>query len=112
MAICKDPEMPHQATVFRWLEQNEPFREKYARAREAQADFLVEQCLEIADTPMEGVRIEESADGTKTVREDMLGHRRLQIDARKWFASKVAPKKYGDKLDVEHGGNIIVEIRQ
>jgi hypothetical protein len=59
------------------------FRDHYARAREAQTEAMAEEVLEIADTPLEGERVEEGSnkDGAfeKTVREDMLGHRRLQI---------------------------------
>jgi hypothetical protein len=76
------------------------------RAREAQATALAEEIAETADTPLEGERHEEgeTKDGSfsKTVREDMLGHRRLQVDARKWLMVKLAPRKYGDKI--EHTG--------
>lgn len=106
--ICADEFMPGKATVFRWLAAFPEFRDQYARAREAQADVMAEEILEIADTPEEGERREEGSnkDGAfdKTVVEDMLGHRRLQVDARKWLMSKLAPKKYGDKVTAEHTG--------
>lgn len=108
--ICEAPGMPAKSTVFRWLADDRyaEFRDQYARAREAQADFWAEEILEIADTPQVGERVEEgeNKDGTfsKTVREDMLGHRRLQVDARKWLMTKLAPKKYGDKLEL--GGSL------
>ncbi|EJW11256.1 Phage terminase, small subunit [Rhodovulum sp. PH10] len=102
--ICAASDMPSASTVFRWLQQHSDFREQYARAREAQADHMAEEILAIADTPQEGERREESADGYKVIREDMLGHRRLQVDARKWLMARMAPKKYGDKVTSEVTG--------
>lgn len=102
--ICADKDMPDKATVMRWLAANTEFRDQYARAREVQADFWAEQIIEISDTPVEGVRTEDGKDGTKTVREDMLGHRRLQVDTRKWLMARMAPKKYGDRLTQEVSG--------
>lgn len=104
-SICLDETMPSAATVCRWLadERYSSFREQYTRAREAQADAIFDEILHIADTQVEGERIKIDADGNEEItREDMLGHRRLQIDARKWMAGKLAPKKYGDKLELDH----------
>ncbi len=47
--ICRNEAMPAAGTVCRWLSQDEKFREQYARAREAQADTLADEALEIAD---------------------------------------------------------------
>lgn len=102
--ICSDEAMPDKSTVMRWLSDRAEFRDQYARAREAQADYWAEEIVEIADTPIEGERTEESEQGTKVVREDMLGHRRLQIDTRKWLMARMAPKKYGDKITQEVTG--------
>lgn len=86
--------MPHRATVMRWLESNEVFRDQYARAREAQADHFVEEIIEIADQP----NVRTTADGEVVASDPQRD--RLRVDARKWVASKLAPKKYGDKLDL------------
>lgn len=83
-AICKDRAMPAMSTVFKWLANDETFAEQYARAKEEQADRLFEQVLEIAD-------------GAKP---DTVSVARLQIDARKWMAGKLRPKKYGDRLEL------------
>lgn len=98
-SICLSEEMPHRGTVFRWLEAHESFRDQYARARDAQADALADEITHIADTPQVGEVRTITEDGIEVRQEDMLGHRRLQIDARKWIASKLKPKKYGEKLD-------------
>jgi hypothetical protein len=38
---------------------------------------------------------------TETIKGDMIEHRRLQVDARKWMAARLAPKKYGDRVTNE-----------
>lgn len=86
IALCREDDMPDKSTVFRWLAKHPEFRDKYARAREEQADVFAEETVVIAD---------ETQDPSKA---------RVQVDARKWFASKVAPKKYGDKIAQELSG--------
>lgn len=74
-------------TFNRHCEKDADLALRYARAREAQGELYADQIIEIADNP------EIPAD-----------QKRLQIDARKWQASKLASKKYGDKIDLNHGG--------
>jgi hypothetical protein len=58
--------------------------------------------VEIADTVREGKKVRISQkDGTTEEHGDMVDRSRLMIDARKWLASKLAPKKYGDKVSAE-----------
>src|SRR5688572_25127505 len=86
-AICNDAGMPDKATVFRWLAAHEEFRDQYARARETQADSLFDDILTIADTPVVGEKRKTLPDGKVEVSTgDMIEHRRLQVDARKWMA--------------------------
>lgn len=95
--ICQDAHMPNKATVFKWLSQHKSFHNQYARARETQADVLADEIVHIADTPMPGIKVKETEDGKREVTTaDMIEHRRLQIDARKWYASKLKPKVYGN----------------
>ena len=101
-AICRDEGMPPRKTVAQWvIDDVDGFSARYARAREAGLDALAEEALEIANTPQEGEEYEESENGTKVKRGDMLGHRRLQVDTRKWLLSKLAPHKYGDKQTID-----------
>lgn len=86
-AICAEPGMPARGTVYRWLIENADFQDQYARARDKQADYFAEEIIEIADSAEA-----ESAAVSKA---------KLQIDARKWAASKIAPKKYGDKQEID-----------
>lgn len=86
-AICAESGMPARGTVYRWLIENADFQDQYTRARDKQADYFAEEIIEIADSAEA-----ESAAVAKA---------KLQIDARKWAASKIAPKKYGDKREID-----------
>lgn len=81
-AICKDAHIPHPSTIYRWCETREHLREAMTRAREAGADLLAAQVVEVADTERDPQRA------------------RVRCDARKWYAGVINPKKYGPKLDV------------
>jgi len=88
--ICKAEEnFPSSRQFHRWLVESEELRQRYARAKNMQADLLVEQVIEIAD--------DEKRDPNC---------RRISIDARKWTAGKLTPEKYGDKIELDHKGGI------
>src|SRR5271167_765212 len=74
----------------------------YLAAIESQFEAL------LADTPQKGTKTVRRGEGdsstVETTEADMIEHRRLQIDARKWLIGKMAPKKYGDKQTHEHAG--------
>jgi hypothetical protein len=104
-AVCAQDGMPVPATVLNWTEKHPEFGEQYARARELGYQLLADEIVDIADTPVIGVETKIKQDGTRETTEgDMLGHRRLQVDTRKWMLSKMLPKIYGDKLTNEHTG--------
>jgi hypothetical protein len=97
-AICKSQGYPAESAVRAWaLEDRDGFSAKYTRARELQAHKLAEEIIDIADTTQLGVKIVHKASGTETSEGDMIEHRRLRVDARKWYLSKVLPKVYGDR---------------
>ncbi len=95
----RDDFMPGRRTVLEWLEVNEGFRAKYARAREAQADHLADEMLEIADAPNATTN---PVTGETELRDPQRD--RLRVMTRQWIASKLAPKRYGDKVTQEHVG--------
>lgn len=109
--ICAE-DGPDMKTVMRWLSDNEAFRQQYARAREAQADLMAEDILSIADEEVTMVRRskhthrakpeDDTEDNEVEVVFDptAVARNRLRVDARKWLASKLAPKKYGEKIAV------------
>lgn len=89
--ICRDKHMPTTSTVMKYVNHDEAFAEQYARAKQMGIEVLIDEIIEIADT------------------EDDAAKARNRIEARKWTASKLVAKKYGDKssVDVTSGGEPI-----
>ncbi len=109
--ICADPEMPDKTTVLRWLaaKENAEFRTKYAHAREMQADTLFDEALEIADEASEDWTTTET--GARVPDHEHVQRSRLRVDTRKWAAGKLAPKRYGDKLQHTGDGGGPIRVR-
>lgn len=99
---CKRENTPARSSIHKWLAEDDDFSDRYARAREVQADVIFDECLDIADQY-------DSLKDKLTV--DHINRARLRIDTRKWTAGKLRPKKYGDKVDIEHSGKI-TEVRE
>lgn len=102
---------PCRQAVDLWQAKDAEFASAVARARDAGFEELAEEALEIANTPVPGETVteEDGAAGKtmrKVVREDMLGHRRLQIETRLKLLACWNPKKYGPKAQLEHSGSI------
>jgi len=91
--ICKSENLPKLTTVYRWLQEKADFRELYTKAREDQADTLADELSELADTEPERILSE----GGNKIDAAYVNWMRLRIDTRKWTASKLKPRKYGDK---------------
>lgn len=103
--VCAPDDMPAMSSVFKWLREHKEFSEQYARAKEESTDAMAEDLLYISDTPLMGEIRTIKPDGSVEIKQDeMLGHRRLQVDSRKWLMAKMKPKKYGDKLDMTTNG--------
>lgn len=96
-----------ESTVREWRARHPEFAADSLRARELGAEVLAEQCIDIADTPLEGVEVTENTGGmnpgTSTKRADMLGHRRLQIDTRLRLIGKWN-QRYAEKTTHEVTG--------
>ena len=106
-SICRDDGMPSAGTVCRWLAEADKaaFREQYTRARDAQADALFDEILDISDDGRNDWMERHGKDNTGwQLNGEHIQRSRLRVDARKWAASKLAPKKYGEKIDLNHGG--------
>jgi len=110
-SICLADDMPDQRTVHRWLsdDRHEDFRQQYVRARESQADAIFDEILDIADNSTNDW-MERHGDQGENIgwREngEAMQRAKLRVDARKWMAGKLAPKKYGDRQHIEHSGSI------
>lgn len=107
--ICEDAHMPAVRTVSDWKEAQPTFSADFARARDDGHDAIAAQCFVIANTPQLGERVEIDADGKERVtREDMLGHRKLQVETRLKLLAKWDPKRYGERLDLNHSGGLTI----
>lgn len=107
-SICRDEGMPSASTVFRWLDEDtdeaRAFREQYEQACRARAAALFDDIIEIADDGTNDYVERLRGDGEKETAFDRehVQRSRLRVDARKWVASKLDPKKYGDDLKLRH----------
>lgn len=92
--ICAQEGFPDESTVRKWVIERPDFGPQYARARDLGLDAMADETFEIAD----------GREGGDVARD------RLRWDQRRWYLSKLAPKRYGDKLEVEHQGEVKVEL--
>jgi hypothetical protein len=105
-SICRDEAMPAKSTVLAWLADDDKtaFRTKYAQAREIQADGFVDEMVEIADDGSNDWMEKNFGEETRWVENgEVLRRSQLRISTRQWIAEKLKPKKYGAKVELEHG---------
>jgi hypothetical protein len=93
-------------TFYRWIDSDELKSKRYARACELRADSIFEDILEIADDSSGDLKI--TNEGKEIMDSEFVQRSRLRVDARKWIVSKLNPKKYGDRLELDnkHSGEI------
>jgi hypothetical protein len=98
--ICAEHEdFPSGRTVRSWLLKHEEFLPKYTRAREAQAEMMGAEILEIADeTSRDTLTVKRGDNEVELADNEWINRSRLRVDTRKWLMSKLAPKKYGDRV--------------
>lgn len=109
-SITRDDHMPWMSTIIDWLVDNRKveFHAQYARAREVQAENMFEEMVEISDDGSNDWMEIENAKGhlIEVPDHEHINRSRLRVDVRKWYLSKVLPKKFGEKQMVEHSGSI------
>ena len=96
--ILKYSGMPSSSTFYIWIEEDEAKSKRYAHACEVRAENIFEDILSIADESENDVK--KDKDGKEITNAEVIARSRLRVDARKWYLSKLSPKKYGDKIDV------------
>ena len=84
-------------TVRSWAALTPELSTLYARAREDQAHAIAEEAITLADSVRGGTSEEVQAV-------------RLAVDTRKWMASKIAPRHYGEKFDMTSGGKRLAGV--
>lgn len=109
-SVCRDDGMPCKQTVLRWLSQRPEFRAQYVRAKVEGAEAIAEELFDIADDGTNDWMEKLDKDG------EVIGYQlngehvqrsKLRIDTRKWYLSKIMPKKYGDRI--QHEQNITIK---
>lgn len=95
-AICREEGMPGASTVYDWMEAHPDVAVAIARARVKGFDAIAEETLAIADGP-------KSCDD---VQRD-----KLRVETRLKLLAKWDPKRYGDRIDLNHSGELKV-VRQ
>lgn len=118
--ICEEKEMPTTAAVYNWLFDGatnedgtltkQEFIDNYQRARSAQAEKMFDEMLDIADN---GTNDWMERHGEMVEDKEVTNRSKLRVETRKWYLSKVLPKKFGDKVDLTSGnepikGNTII----
>jgi hypothetical protein len=89
---CQAAGVPN-STFMRWVDSDDKLAEKYAHARQELIERMADEVLELADS-----EVPAAGDGKKDWQ--AIQKHKLQVDTRKWLLSKLAPKKYGDKIEV------------
>lgn len=105
-AITALDHMPVKTTVINWLNADRDFLVRYARAREAQADAIFDECLDIADDSTGDVSVDDK--GKLVFNGEVVQRARLRVDTRLKLAGKLRPEKYGDRLDLQVSGALDV----
>mgnify|MGYP006270193039 CR=1 FL=1 len=104
-SICADPTMPAAQTVYNWMAARPHFMEQYVRAREEQAETMADEIVAIADETPQTTPVYDKDGNQIDIKLDSayVQWQRQRIDARKWTAAKLRPKRYGDR--VVHAGD-------
>ena len=101
-SICRDKHMPVWQAVYQWMDKDEVFAGRIARAREVGYDAIAEQTVDIADEDMPTLP-SGGRDGAA------VQHAKLRIETRLKLLAKWSPKKYGERTHLEHSGKVGLE---
>jgi len=96
--------LPSRRVFNEWLSEDANLSTQYAHACELRAENIFDDILDIADDTSRDKRV---TDAGEVADNEVIQRSRLRVDARKWYLSKLSPKKYGDKLDVTTDGEKI-----
>jgi hypothetical protein len=99
--ICRDERMPSWQTVYRWKADDEGFSRRIAGAREAGFDAIAEECLEIADETAFDTVCGKEGDRPNS---EWITRSKLRVETRLKLLAKWDPKRYGERVDLNHGG--------
>ena len=91
-------------TFIMWVLEDETLSEQYARCMRIRNERMAEEIIDISDDVTEDDIFDEN--GNRKANNEWIARSRLRVDTRKWLLSKLLPKKFGDKLEIENKGEI------
>lgn len=106
--LCKEnPHWPNKRTIMSWRISSTDFHHQYTRAKIHQIEAIIDDILDIADDTSHDtiIKIDKNGDEYEACNNEWIIRSRLRIDTRKWLASKLVPKVYGDKAVKEDNDN-------
>lgn len=110
VTICKkNKKFPSYDTIYKWIRENKEFAENYARAKQAQAEKLMDQIHDEEDKLEKLVLDDEIDPKTKNA---LVQTYRLKIDNLKWILCKLLPKKYGDRQQIEQTHDVSGNLKE
>ena len=112
--ICRRDHMPDRSTVYAWKRNDDAFSQRIERAREEGFDAIAEDCFAIAEAGSNDYVVKKRPDGSEydAFDSEHVQRSKLRIETRLKLLAKWDPKRYGDKIDLNHGGSLTVEIQR
>ncbi len=100
-SICRTEGYPTEGAVRQWALKEDDFSTQYARARDLGLDAIADEVMAIADDGSADMvtRFNEKGSEYQAVDQEHINRSRLRFDARRWYLSKLAPKRYGDRIE-------------
>lgn len=111
-AVCRDDHMPAWRTVFDWMAAHDEFAASIARARDLGADAIAESILEIVDDGTNDWMEKMGSDGQPIgwqLNGEHVQRSKLRAEMRLKLLAKWSPKKYGDRMSLDHSGKVGLE---
>lgn len=109
--VCRDEDIPARSVVSKWLSTIPGFADQYARAVKQRSEYWIDELCDISDDGSnDWMERNEPNNPGYQYNGEAVARSRLRVDTRKWIASKLIPKVYGDKLDVTSDGERVETI--
>ncbi len=107
--FCRQEGKPHWNTVYDWLEKDEDFAGRFARARELGEDAIAQECIEIADDASNDWMERSDKDGGTgwALNGEHIQRSKVRIETRLKLLAKFNPKRWGDRVDVTSDGKAV-----
>lgn len=101
-SVLRSEDMPSSRTFFKWIDEDELKVKQYARSTNMRADAMFDDIFDIADDGTNDYTTKkQGGEDVQVLNSEHIQRSRLRVDTRKWALSKMNPKKYGDKTDID-----------